>query len=92
MSVCVSVFCPKVSGDELLMLRKLISEGRISGINEKPPTVIPPFLPRFQITTPTSEIKFISINDDQSIPSKRSAKRELRSEGVHVTPRGNICI
>jgi hypothetical protein len=124
--------------DELLMLRKLISEGRISGLNEKPPPFIPPTPPSktssnkkaegqsptppklsqprqytqatksgdrprknreapkppvqdFKSPPPTSEIKFISgrrinsvesINDDQSIPSRRSAKREPRSEGV----------
>jgi len=124
--------------DELLMLRKLISEGRISGLNEKPPPFVPPTPPSktssnkkaegqspvtpkvsqprqytqatksgdrprksreapkpptqdFKSPPKTSEIKFISgrrinsvesINDDQSIPSRRSAKRELRSEGV----------
>jgi len=125
--------------DELLMLRKLISEGRISGLNEKPPPFIPPTPPsktssnkktegqspktpskqnqprqytqatksgdrprknreapkpptqEFKSPPPTSEIKFISgrrinsvesINDDQSIPTRRSAKREPRSEGV----------
>ena len=138
--------------DELHMLRKLISEGRISGLNEKPPPFIPPTPPSktssnikeegqdknytpklsqprqytqatksgdrprknreapkppiqdFKSPPPTSEIKFISgrrinsvesINDDQSIPSRRSAKREQRSEGVQRStsmhmPRGNI--
>ena len=137
--------------DELLMLRKLISEGRISGLNEKPPPFIPPTPPsktssnkkvegqdlntppklsqprqytqatksgdrprknreapkpptqNFKSPPPTSEIQFISgrrinsmesINDDQSIPSRRSAKREPRSEGVQRStsmhmPRGN---
>jgi len=137
--------------DELLMLRKLISEGRISGLNEKPPPFIPPTPPsktssnkkaegqspktpsknapprqytqatksgdrprknreapkpptqEFKSPPPTSEIKFISgrrinsvesINDDHSTPTRRSAKREPRSEGVQRStsmhmPRGN---
>ena len=63
----------------------------------KPPTQ------NFKSPPPTSEIQFISgrrinsmesINDDQSIPSRRSAKREPRSEGVQRStsmhmPRGN---
>merc|ERR1711962_1820679 len=35
----------KDGDDELVMLKKLISEGRISGLNEKPPSFKPPTPP-----------------------------------------------
>merc|ERR1712088_1081452 len=122
--------------DELLMLRKLISEGRISGLNEKPPPFIPPTPPSktssnkkvegqelisspklsqprqytqatksgdrprknreapkppiqdFKTPPHSADIKFIggrrinsveNINNDQSTPSRRAAKREPKS-------------
>merc|ERR1711892_528850 len=35
----------EINDDELAMLKKLISEGRIPGLNEKPPPFIPPTPP-----------------------------------------------
>ena len=127
--------------DELLTLRKLISEGRISGLSEAPPPFTPPTPPtakseprpaqpvqrqytqatksgdrprknreapkppgqEFKTPPHSADIKFIggrrinsveNINNDQSTPSRRAAKREPKSEGVQRStsmhmPRGN---
>lgn len=42
---------PSENDDELFMLRKLISEGRIPGLNEKPPPFIPPTPPLAKTAT-----------------------------------------
>ena len=55
------------SDDELSMLRKLISEGRISGMNEKPPMFTPP--------TPPSQSRVPS-----SIPPKLNSQATKSSE------------
>ena len=43
--------------DELVMLKKLISEGRISGLNEKPPTFKPPTPPSKPAVAATKKTK-----------------------------------
>ena len=67
----------KDGGDDLIMLKKLISEGRISGWNEKPPSFTPP--------TPPSKTASGAKKAKAPVPSKSSPK----TPDIEKTPSGD---
>ena len=64
--------------EDLSMLRKLISEGRISGLNEKPPPFIPP--------TPPSKMSPKRLTEGHAGSSKVNEEKTKPSPAPVVTP------
>ena len=64
--------------EDLGMLRKLISEGRISGLNEKPPPFIPP--------TPPSKMSPKRLTEGRTGSSKDNEEKTKPSPTPVITP------
>lgn len=75
----------KGDNDEFSNLRKLISEGRISGLSEKPPSFIPPTPPTSKRTGPGRKDSSAGSGLEKK-PSRSSADRPRKTREAPKPP------